>query len=126
MVIRAFGADGLASRVRAHCELARELAGWVRGSTDWQLMAPVPFSLVCLRYAPAGVDDATVDGWNERILERVNATGECFLSHTKLRGRYTIRLAIGNIRTERRHVERAWTLLREAATVSHRPPAPGA
>jgi aromatic-L-amino-acid decarboxylase len=61
------------------------------------------------------VSEAERNTLNERILERVNASGEVFLSHTKLGGRYTVRLAVGNIRTERRHVERAWTLLREAA-----------
>ena len=115
MVIRAFGAEGLASRVRAHCELAREFASWVTAQPSWRVVAPVPLSLVCFRHAPAGVSDVEADARNERILQRVNASGRVFLSHTKLDGRYVLRLAIGNIRTERRHVEEAWTLLRQAA-----------
>ena len=115
MVMRAFGADGLAERLRAHCALAAELAAWIRAERDWRVVAPVPFSLVCFRWAPDGLADAEADAVNARILDRVNASGEAFLSHTKLGGRHVLRLAIGNIRTERRHVRRAWELLREAA-----------
>lgn len=115
MVIRGFGTAGLAARIRSHCALAREFAEWVRATPDWELMAPVPFSLVCFRYAPSGVHEEVLNERNERLLAAVNATGEVFLSHTKLDGRYVLRLAIGNIRTEERHVRRAWELLRMQA-----------
>ena len=115
MVIRAFGVEGLAARIREHCALARKFASWVEEARDWKVVAPVPFSLVCFRCAPDGMSDAESDALNERILDRVNASGEAYLSHTKLGGRFTLRMAIGNLRTERRHVERAWALLREAA-----------
>ena len=115
MVIRAFGAEGLAERLDAHCTLARLFAGWVEQETDWELSAPVPFSLVCFRHAPSGASDAECERLNAAILQRVNDSGEAYLSHTKLHGRYVLRLAIGNIRTEERHVARAWELLREAA-----------
>ena len=121
MVIRAFGADGLAARIRHHCALARELASWVAAEPGWELMAPVPFSLVCFRYAPSGTNEAEREALNTRILERVNASGRAFISHTKLHGTYTLRLAIGNIRTEQRHVAEAWSLLRDAATRSEEP-----
>jgi aromatic-L-amino-acid/L-tryptophan decarboxylase len=114
MVIRAFGADGLAARLRQQMAMARELAAWVDAAPDWERVAPVPFSLVCFRYAPAGTSEADRDAANYAILERVNASGSAYLSHTKLDGRYVLRLAIGNLRTERRHVEHAWQLLREA------------
>jgi aromatic-L-amino-acid/L-tryptophan decarboxylase len=117
MVMRAFGSNGLAERLRAHCELARELSSWIDVHPEWELMAPVPFSLVCFRYARAGLTAEEQDARTEAILHRVNETGEAYLSHTKLHGRTTLRLAIGNIRTERRHVERAWELLKEAAHV---------
>ena len=117
MVIRAFGVDGIAERLRAHIELAREFASWVEAAPPWELMAPVPFSLVCFRYAPVGVDPKVVNRLNQGILDRVNASGRVFLSHTKLNGRVTLRLAIGNLRTARRHVEEAWQLLRDAAAV---------
>jgi aromatic-L-amino-acid decarboxylase len=114
MVIRAFGADGLAARLEAHCDLARTFASWVSSEDGWELSAPVPFSLVCFRYARAGASEQENDRANEAILQRVNESGECYLSHTKLHDRYVLRLAIGNIRTETRHVKRAWDLLREA------------
>ncbi len=114
-VIRVFGATGLAARIRYHCELARELARWIDQTPEWHRVAPVPFSLVCFRYAPPGLEPAEVDACNAAILERVNASGRAYLSHTKLANRYVLRLAIGNIRTERRHVQEAWDLLRTAA-----------
>ena len=115
MVIRAFGAEGLAERIRKHCELAREFAGWVSAEPEWEVMAPVPFSTVCYRYAPAGTNETDRERINAAILERVNASGKAFISHTKLNGAYVLRLAIGNIRTERRHVADAWDALREGA-----------
>jgi len=115
MVIRGFGTAGLAARIRSHCALARDFAEWVRAEPTWEVVAPVHFSLVCFRYAPSGVHEEALNEINERILTRVNETGEVFLSHTKLGGRYVLRLAVGNIRTEERHVRRAWELLQEAA-----------
>ena len=114
MIIRGFGTNGLAERLREHCTLARTFAAWVALSEDWELMAPVPFSLVCFRYAPSGMSDLECDQRNEAIMHAVNAGGDVFLSHTKLHGRFTLRLAIGNIRTEERHVALAWQRLKEA------------
>jgi aromatic-L-amino-acid decarboxylase len=118
MVIRAFGAEGLAARLRQQMEMAREFAAWVDAAADWERVAPVPFSLVCFRYAPAGTSEAERDALNAAILERVNASGSAYLSHTKLDGRYVLRLAIGNMRTEPRHVREAWRLLRAAAAAA--------
>ena len=114
MVLRAFGAEGLAARVRHQVALAQAFAGWVRAEPGWVVEAPVHFSLVCFRCQPAGMSDADADALNERVMAAVNATGEAYLSHTKLRGRYVLRLAIGNIRTDERHVRRAWELVRGA------------
>ena len=114
MVIRAFGARGIADRIRHHCTLASEFAGWVRAEPGWTVEAPHPFSVVCFRHdAPGSLEESNAH--NARILDRVNASGEVFLSHTVLRGRYVIRVAIGNLRTERGHLDRAWHLLRTAA-----------
>ena len=115
MVIRAFGAEGLAARLEHHCALATAFAGWVRAERGWETNAPVLFSLVCFRYTPPDASESERERLNAEILHRVNASGEAYLSHTKLDGRYVLRLAVGNIRTEMRHVERAWELLREAA-----------
>jgi len=121
MVIRAFGAEGLAARLRQQMEMARDFAGWVDAAADWERVAPAPFSLVCFRYAPDGTTEAEREALNAAILERVNATGRAYLSHTKLNGRYVLRLAIGNMRTEPRHVSDAWRLLREAAAATATP-----
>jgi aromatic-L-amino-acid decarboxylase len=113
--LRWFGLEGLRRRIRRHIELAQELAETVDADPDWERLAPAPFSTVCLRWRPDGLDEATLDRLNASIMDGVNRSGEVFLSHTRLNGRFTIRVAIGNLRTERRHVERAWELLREAA-----------
>ena len=118
MVIRAFGAEGLAARLRQQMEMAREFASWVDTTPDWERVAPVPFSLVCFRYAPPGTREAEREALNSAILDRVNASGRAYLSHTKLDGRYVLCLAIGNMRTEPRHVKDAWRLLREAAAAT--------
>jgi aromatic-L-amino-acid decarboxylase len=116
MVIRAFGVNGIVERLRAHIALAAEFAMWVEADTEWMMAAPQRFSLVCFRYAPAGLSPEQADTANQRILERVNASGRAYLSHTKLHGRFVLRLAIGNLRTERRHVAEAWSLLKQAAS----------
>jgi len=117
MVIRAFGVDGIVDRLRTHMALAAEFASWVDADPEWSLSAPQMFSLVCFRCSPPGMSDADADALNERILSRVNASGTTYLSHTKLDGRFVLRLAVGNIRTERSHVAEAWRLLIEAATL---------
>ncbi len=115
MVLRAYGAEGLAERIRFHCELAREFAGMVHYEGGWELTAPVPLSLVCFRCRPPGADEETLALVNAAIMERVNAGGTAYLSHTRLNGAYTLRLAIGNIRTDRTHIESVWRELRAAA-----------
>jgi aromatic-L-amino-acid decarboxylase len=113
MVIRAFGVSGIVDRLRVHMAMAAEFASWIEQDTDWVLAAPPAFSVVCFRYAPGGLAPNEADALNQRILDRVNAGGRVYLSHTKLHGRMVLRLAIGNLRTERRHVEEAWGVLRE-------------
>jgi aromatic-L-amino-acid decarboxylase len=110
MILRHFGAAELRARLAEHMRLARLFASWVDSSTRFERVAPVPFSVVCFRLR--GADDAT----HARVLDAVNASGEVFLSHTKLDGRYVLRLAIGNINTGEEHVARAWTLLNQAAS----------
>lgn len=122
MQLRWFGLDGLRRRIEQHIELAQAFAGWVAADPAWELLAPVPFSTVCFRWIGARgrsddqtLDDEALDERNAAIMAAVNRTGHVFLSHTRLAGRFTIRVAIGNLRTEPRHVEGAWELLRAAA-----------
>ena len=117
MVIRHFGTDGIRARLAEHMRLARLFASWIDASTEFERLAPVPFSVVCFRarpwLPPSGGRSLDADTLNERILEGVNASGEIFISHTRLNGRYTLRLAIGNLHTNETHVRRAWELLQE-------------
>lgn len=118
-VLRYFGRRGIAEALRRHIRLA----GWLQEQVDFhphfQLLAPVPFSVVVFRFRPPGEgDESRIDAINEEILDRVNRSGETFLSHTRVRGRFAIRLAIGNLRTRREHVARAWALLQAAAEAS--------
>jgi len=108
-VIRYFGREGIIARLSEHVRLARLFASWVEESSDFEMLAPVPFALVCFRASPKGVAD--LDELNERLMNAVNATGEAYLSHTKLNGKFTLRLSVGSIRVEERHIVKVWELL---------------
>ncbi|MEK6289091.1 MAG: pyridoxal-dependent decarboxylase [Acidobacteriota bacterium] len=113
-VMRYFGVEGLQARIRHQIALAGEFANWVEQSEDFERLAPVPFSLVCFRAHPQDVsNEADLDTLNERLMDEVNRRGKVYLSHTKLAGKLTLRLAIGNIRTTREHVKLAWAELNE-------------
>lgn len=105
-VVRCYGREGLQALIRGHVRLARLFASWIEEAPGWEIAAPVPFSVVCFRRE--GSDEE-----NEALLERVNATGEAYLSHTVLEGRYVLRLAVGHHRTTEDDVRRAWELLQE-------------
>ena len=111
MIMRHFGAEGLRAHLAEHMRLARLFAGWVDRSDVFERVAPVPFSVVCFRLRGDAPDQE-----HQRVLDTINASGEVFLSHTKLDGRYVLRLAIGNLNTTERHVARAWELLNSAAS----------
>jgi aromatic-L-amino-acid decarboxylase len=114
-VIRSYGVEGLQAMIRRHVALARELAGWVGSDSRFELMAPVPFGLVCFRWRPADRPEPEIDRLNEALLDRVNASRRVHLTHTRLGGRYVIRLVVGQRETGREHVEEAWRLIGEAA-----------
>jgi len=113
MVMRYFGHEGLAARIREHCRVARLFASWVDESPDWELLAPVPLALVCFRARPEDVAPGELDALNEAIMHRVNASGRALLSHTRLNDKLTLRLSVGNIRTTEQHVRQVWQLLNE-------------
>jgi aromatic-L-amino-acid decarboxylase len=109
MIMRYFGQEGLATRVREHVRLGQLFARWVGESPNFEQMAPAPFSTVCFRAHPRGMDDeAELEAFNEHIMNRINADGRFFLSHTKLRGKFTIRVAIGNLRTTEKNIRDLW------------------
>ena len=107
-VLRYYGREGLAEMIRKQIGWAQELAHQIDAHADFERTAPTPFSTVCFRLK--GTDEE-----NRQLLERVNASGEVFLSHTVLRGKYSLRLAIGNMQTTRQHVQRAWELVQAGA-----------
>jgi len=108
-VLRYFGREGIIARLSEHMRLARLFASWVEESENWEMLAPIPFALVCFRACPGGADD--LDVLNETLMNAVNATGEAYLSHTKLNGKFTLRLSVGSIRVEERHIVKVWELL---------------
>ena len=107
-VLRCFGREGLQTMIREHVRLAETFERWVEEEPGWEICAPRHFSLVCFRREGS-------DGENEALLERVNASGEVFLSHTRVDDRYVLRLAIGNARTTEDDVQLAWDVLRREA-----------
>lgn len=119
LVMRTYGTDGLAERIRQHVRLAQLFRSWVEEDEDWELLAPSPLSVVCFRARFPGAPEQG-DRANERLMDLVNASGDAYLSHTRIGDRTALRLAIGNMGTSERHVARAWALLREAAAVERR------
>ena len=123
VMLRWFGLDGFRRRIEHHIEQGQALAAWVDAEPGFERLAPTPFSTVCLRHVPASLrgqegDDAAaaIDRHNQALMEAVNATGRVFLSHTRLRGRFAIRVALGHIRGEERHVALVRQLLRDEAS----------
>jgi aromatic-L-amino-acid/L-tryptophan decarboxylase len=115
-VIRHYGVSGLQHHVRRHVELAQQFASWVREDPTFELAAPAPLNLVCFRHRGG-------DELNQAIMDRLNRSGDLFLTHTRLRGRFTLRLCVGQTKTELQHVERAWARIREEAAIAANGPA---
>jgi len=106
-VIRHYGIEGLQFHVRRHIELAQQFASWVQADKNFELAAPAPLNLVCFRHRSG-------DETNQRILDNLNRSGKLYLTHTKLAGKLTLRMSIGQTNTELRHVKRAWERIRAA------------
>lgn len=107
-VIRHYGAEGLRQHIRRHVELAQIFAGWVEADERFEIVAPRSLSLVCFRHR--GGDSA-----NQRLLDRLNASGALYLTGTKLNNQFVLRMSIGQTRTEMEHVARAWELIQAEA-----------
>jgi aromatic-L-amino-acid decarboxylase len=107
-VIRHYGIEGLQHHIREHVKLAQEFRGWVEADKRFQLAAPAPLNLVTFRHVDG-------DAANQKILDAVNLSGKIYLTHTKLDGRLTLRMSIGQTYTQRRHVENAWKMIQAAA-----------
>lgn len=116
-VIRNYGVEGIQHMIREHVRLAGLFATWLRSNRQFEIMVPPQLSLVCFRLNPGGMNEAQLDLLNEKLLERINAKGNIFLTHTRLKDRYCIRMAIGSRTTEERHIKKAWEVIQEASAI---------
>ncbi len=117
MILRRYGVRALRGHLARHIALAQQLAGWIDAHPDFERLAPVPFSVVCFRWNPSGarLTEPELDARNEELAEAINRSGAAFLSHTRLRGKLALRIAIGHIRTTEQHVRSLWDLLQSKA-----------
>ena len=115
MIIRALGTFKIQHVIREHIAFAGKLRKMIELHPNFELLAPTPFSTLVFRFAKSGLDQDRLNQLNQELLDAVNATGEVFLSHTVLNSKFTIRLAIGNIKTTWVDVERAWEILQQKA-----------
>lgn len=114
-VLRYFGVEGLQARLREHIRLGQLFAKWIKNNSSFEKLAPTPFSTICFRAKPTGwSDENKINELNEKLMNAINSTGKVFLTHTKLNGKFTIRLCISGIRTEEKHVELAWNVIRKS------------
>jgi aromatic-L-amino-acid decarboxylase len=115
-VIRNFGIKGLQEKLRKHISLARYIEEKIRSNNNFELLAPVNFNLVCFRFKPGKImEDDKLNELNEKLLHQINNTGKIYLSHTRLKGIYTLRMVIGQTNVEQRHVDQAWKIIQEKA-----------
>jgi aromatic-L-amino-acid decarboxylase len=115
-VIRNFGIEGLQEKIREHIALGRYFEQLVQHHTEFEVLAPVTFSLVCFRFIPEGVNELDrINALNEKLLKNINNTGKAYLTHTRLAGKYTLRMVIGQTNVAREHVDAAWMLICETA-----------
>jgi len=120
-VIRSFGVNGLQEKVRHNIALANVFKSWIEEHALFELLAPVEFGLVCFRFHPHGIEDTDIlNRMNEQLLLTVNATGKVYITHTKLDGKYTLRMVTSQTNIERSHVEQAWNLIVKTAESIHK------
>ena len=115
-VLRSFGVSGIRDKVKNHIQWAQELAAEIQACEDFEILAPVPFSTICFRYKPKGISDLeALNHLNQQLMESLNDSGKLYLTHTKLKGIYTLRLVIGQTNQEKRHIEQAWKWIKDAS-----------
>ncbi|MBW2093073.1 MAG: aspartate aminotransferase family protein [Deltaproteobacteria bacterium] len=116
-VIRHFGIKGLQQKIRTHLDLAQEFESWIREDDRFELMAPTSINLVCFRYHPQdrSYTEEELESINKDLIDEINHSGNMFVSHTKLKGKFTIRLVVGQTNTTREHVQKAWETIQSAA-----------
>lgn len=113
-VIRSFGVKGLQDKLRYQILLAKKLELEIRNDSEYEILAPVTFNLICFRYKPQGLESENkLNEVNEKLLQEINSTGKIYLSHTKLGGMYTLRMVIGQTNVNETHLEKAWKTIKE-------------
>jgi aromatic-L-amino-acid decarboxylase len=117
-VLRYFGAEGLRERLREHLRVAQKFAKWIDDSDEFERLSPAYFSTVCFRFHPKNINDENeLNILNEKLLEKINATGKVFMSHTKLNRKITLRTVIAGLRTEEKHVQLAWDVIKNESNL---------
>ncbi len=115
-VLRSFGLEGLQEKIRHHISLAQDLKKEIEAHKDFELLAPVPLNTICFRFHPNYIsDEKKLDELNEKLLNQIQESGKLFLTHTKLNGKYTIRIVLGNTNLEKRHVDKAWNFIKDTS-----------
>ncbi len=112
-VIRYFGVEGIQNILREHLRLGKLFARWIEEHTEFDKMAPTPFSTVCFRANPGNLDEKKLDELNEKLINKINETGKLFITHTKLNNKFVMRLVVSGIRTKEVHVKNAWDLIQK-------------
>ncbi|MBS0000358.1 MAG: aspartate aminotransferase family protein [Cyclobacteriaceae bacterium] len=114
-VLRNFGLEGIREIFRQQIRNIRDLAEKMESDPSLEILAPVNLNMICFRFNPGNIREKDLNDLNDRILRQVNAGGKIFLTHTKINGKYTIRLIAGQTSTKKRHLDQAWELLKQAA-----------
>ena len=111
-VLRSFGVNGLQEKLREHIRIANDLKIKIESHPEFEILAPLNFNVICFRYKPKSVnDDEKLNQINEQFLNKINSTGKAYLTHTKLKGKYTIRIVIAQTNVTKVHVEKTWELI---------------
>lgn len=114
-VIRTYGVSGIQQRIREHITMARNLARKIENHPGFELLAPVNFNLICFRYNPGTGDETRCNAQNEKLLHRLNDSGQIYLTHTKIGESYVLRMVIGQTYVQQHHIDKAWALIRKFA-----------
>jgi aromatic-L-amino-acid decarboxylase len=114
-VIRLYGTEGLQKKIRDHISFAARLKEMITAEPDFEILAPVVINVVCFRYSPAGHDEKSLNIINEKLNHVLNDSGTIYLSHTSVKGKYTLRMVTGQTNVTMKHVEKAWLQIKENA-----------
>jgi len=116
-VIRNFGVEGIKERIRNQIDMAKDLSQTIKKNPDFEMLSHTNFNLICFRYHPKGItNEMKLDHINEKLLHQINSSGKAFLSHTKVHGKYCLRMVIAQTYVEKRHVDKAWKLIKELSS----------